>query len=343
MVYRALELKVKMKHCLNILVLLILFSFMGEELSAQYYRNQGYWKKFRSQLTVGIGTSNFLGELGGRDQVGSDFIWDLETKVFKPAFSLGYRYHFTANASVNTQFSFAVLSGDDALTREPFRFNRNLHFRSRIFELSSVFEYVLVNLRPGHRYDLEGVKGQKPRSVGIFVFAGIGGMKFNPQAKAGDSWYDLKPLGTEGQNFKEGPDPYSLYGLVVPMGLGIRWRPSNENYFIGLTIGHRKTFTDYIDDVSTVYYDGALLGNQPGLSDQDNVLAEYFGDPSLGYYLANDGSEVALVSTGTGAQRGDETDNDAYLFGQLTFSYAFHKQPYKRVYKKAKRGKRIVF
>lgn len=332
-----------MKRGLNIVVLLILFSFLGGELSAQYYRNQGYWKKYRSQLSIGFGASNFLGELGGRDEIGSDFIWDLETKEFKPAFSLGYRYHLSANAAIKSEFSYAILGGDDALTKEPFRFNRNLHFRSRLFEFNTVFEYILVDVRPGHRYDLEGVKGQRPRASSFFIFAGLGGMKFNPQAKAGDSWYDLKPLGTEGQNFRDGPDPYSLYGLVIPMGIGYRYRPSNEHYFIGITIGHRMTFTDYMDDVSTVYYDNEAIGNQIGLSTQDNLLAQYFSDPSLGYYIDEGGNEIELNSTGTGYQRGDETDNDAYLFAQVTFSYAFHKQPYKRVYKKAKRGKRIVF
>ncbi len=332
-----------MKRGLKILVICLVFSFLGEELSAQYYRNQGYWKKYRSQLSVGFGASNFLGELGGRDQIGSDFIWDLETKVFKPAISIGYRYHLSANSAINTQFSYAVLSGDDALTKEPFRFNRNLHFRSNVLEISSVVEYVIVNLRPGHRYDLEGVKGQRPRASSFFAFAGLGAMKFNPQGKVGTTWYDLKPFGTEGQNFRNGPDPYSLYGLVVPLGIGYRYRPSNEHYFIGLTIGHRITFTDYMDDVSTIYYDNEAIGSQAGLSPEENLLAQYFADPSRGYYIDENGEQVELNSTGTGYQRGDETDNDAYLFAQLTFSYAFHKQPYKRVYKKAKRGKRIVF
>lgn len=331
-----------MKRCLNIVVLCLLFSFLAGEVSAQYYRNQGYWKKYRSQLSVAFGASNFLGELGGRDQIGSDFIWDLETREFKPAFSLGYRYHLSANLAINTQINYAILGGDDALTKEKFRFNRNLHFRSRLYEINTVLEYIVLDIRQGHRYDLEGVKGQRPRSSSVYVFLGIGGMKFNPQAKAGDTWFDLKPLGTEGQNFKDGPDPYSLYGLVVPIGFGYKFRPSNEHYFIGLSIGHRITFTDYMDDVSTIYYDGDAILNTPGLSTEDRFLAEYFADPALGYYL--DGSdEVALNSTGTGAQRGDETDNDAYLFAQLTFSYAFHKQPYKKVYKRAKRGKRIVF
>ncbi len=328
-----------MKRGLHIIILCLLFSIVGEEAAAQYYRNQGYWKKNRWEFVGGVGASNFLGELGGRDQVGSDFIWDLETKVFKPALTAGIRYSTSRKTNIRFQATYAVVAGDDALTKERFRFNRNLHFRSKMLEVAGIFEYTFFKVRPGHRYNLAGVKGQKPRAAHTYAFIGLGGMYFNPQGNLDGKWYDLKPLGTEGQNLRGGPDPYSKLTVVVPMGIGYRWRLSSEYLMVGLEIGHRLTFTDYIDDVSTVYYNQAELANQPDLDSFENILAAHFGDPSNGF--GPDGEP--MNSTQTGAQRGDPNDNDAYLFVQATINYKLSKKTYKKKRFSTKKGKRIVF
>lgn len=332
-----------MKRTLNLVILCLLFSIVGQEVAAQFYRNQGYWKKNRWEFIGGIGASNFLGELGGRDQVGSDFIWDLETKEFKPALSAGIRYTTSRSTNVRLQASYAVLAGDDALTSEKFRFNRNLHFRSRVIEVAGIFEYTFYKVRAGHKYNLTGVKGQKPRAANFYAFLGVGGLYFNPQGNVDGTWYDLKPLGTEGQNFRDGADPYSKITMVVPMGIGYRWRLAMDGLMVGVEIGHRMTFTDYIDDVSTVYYDQADLINQSGLDPLENQLAAYFGNPSHGYYIGENGEEIPLESTFTGAQRGDPDDNDAYLFVQATVNYKLSKKTYRKKRFSTKKGKRIVF
>jgi hypothetical protein len=332
-----------MKRGLNLIILCLVFSFIGQEIAAQYYRNQGYWKKDRTSLIGGIGAANFLGELGGRDQVGSDFIWDLETKVFKPALTIGLRYNTSRNTALRAQLSYAVLAGDDALTSEKFRSNRNLHFRSALFELSVIGEYVFYTMRPGHRYNLAGVRGMKPKAANIYAFLGVAGIRFNPQAKLGETWYDLQPLGTEGQNLEGEGNGYSRFSVSVPLGVGYRWRVANDDMMLGVEIGHRITFTDYIDDVSTVYYDQEELSNQPDLSPEDNLFAAYFADPSLGYYIDENGEQAPLNSTATGAQRGDDTDNDAFLFIQATVQYKLGKKQYKRRRFTTKKGKRIVF
>ena len=43
---------------------------------AQRYKQR--WKAYRSELTLGAGATNFLGELGGADQIGTDYFKDLE-------------------------------------------------------------------------------------------------------------------------------------------------------------------------------------------------------------------------------------------------------------------------
>jgi hypothetical protein len=314
-------------------------------MAAQYYRNQGYWRKSRLQFALGVGTSNFLGELGGRDRVGSDFIWDLETKQFKPAFSVGMRYFIKPKLALRFQGSYAVLSGDDALTEERFRSNRNLHFKSPLYEVSLILEANIHTVRPGHRYNLSGVRGKKPRAANIYAFAGIGGIHFNPKGLyingGQEVWEPLRPLGTEGQNvdLNDDNEPYSQYSIVIPMGIGYRTKMKGP-MMLGIEIGHRMTFTDYIDDVSTSYY-----GTRQQLNNDPNVspLAAYFSDPSLQYYIDESGETVPEIISYEGEQRGDETDNDAFLFAQLTMSYKFSSKPYRKRRPSKKKGRRVVF
>jgi len=325
----------------TVLFLSLLFIWQGAD--AQFYKNQGYWRKNRTELIFGIGAANFLGELGGRNQIGSNFIWDLEMKKFKPAITLGLKYAITRKINFRAQVSYAVLSGDDALTTEKFRSNRNINFRSRTWEGAGIFELVLHQVRPGHRYNLAGVKGTKPKAAHIYAFAGIGAIKFNPQGYFEGTWYDLKPLGTEGQNYRDGAKPYSLWTVVIPLGIGYRWQIANPNLMVGIEIGHRLTFSDYIDDASTIYYDNAAIGSQPGLSASDNILAAHFADPSLGYFIDPEGNQAPLNSTFTGAQRGDDTDNDAYLFAQITASYKLSKKVYRNKSSTKRKGRKVVF
>ena len=74
---------------------------------------------------------------------------------------------------------------------------------------------------------------------------------------------------------------------------------------IKLELTHRFTFTDYIDDVSTVYYDPSVLATE--VSPQ----AAYYSNPELG----NLWSRV----TAPGQQRGDPTDRDGYMFLMASF------------------------
>ena len=76
-------------------------------------------------------------------------------------------------------------------------------------------------------------------------------------------------------------------------------------------MNYRKTFTDYIDDVSTTYYFDR------------NALLEAYGpkslalsDPSLG----NIPGASLPNGDGTGAQRGDK-ENDSFMSMQFKISY----------------------
>ena len=87
-----------------------------------------------------------------------------------------------------------------------------------------------------------------------------------------------------------GPNDYSGFTAVIPYGLGIRRNLGGGararhfgSWSISLELSVRKTFSDYIDDVSTVYADPAALAEAKGpeaaiLADRSTPL-NLNGDP----------------------------------------------------------------
>ena len=301
---------------------------LSSSASAQYFRSSNYWKTHRNEVVFSFGISNFLGELGGRNQIGTDFIWDLEISQTKPALGIAWHYYLAQKVAMKMNLSYGLLAGNDNLTEEPFRMNRNMQFQTDLVEFALTFEYHFFKEQMGHVYDLRGVKGQKSSRVGFYIFAGVSGFYFDPRAKFNGQWVDLKPLKTEGQGMVGGPDEYSNMQIAIPMGGGLR-KAMNKYWTLGLELQYTKTFTDYIDDVSGVYYDNEVIEATGG------PIAAYFADPSLGLI---DGQ------TATGAQRGDSEDLDAYLFLRFTAVYKMFKNRQRsKKYRTRIRRQKIVF
>lgn len=292
--------------------LMLLFAFLlCSEARGQYFRQSSYWKTQRQEVSLGFGLSNFLGELGGRDQIGSPFLWDLELSQTRPALHVDYRYYVAQKMAVRTRMTYGVLAGNDNLTQEEFRKNRNLSFRSDIYEFSLAYEFHLYREEVGHVYDLRGVQGTKSSRVGFYTFVGIGGFYFDPKAQFQNSWVRLKPLSTEGQGLPNGPPEYSNFAWCIPMGVGLR-KSFSKTMSLGIELQYTKTYTDYIDDVSTTYFDPDILLSQRG------EVATYLADPSL---RTGRLYQYGLNPTAAGQQRGDPDDLDSYLFLKVQLHY----------------------
>ena len=318
-----------LNHCIVAICLLA-----SSVAHAQYFRQSSYWKTQRQELSLGFGISNFLGELGGRNQIGSPFLWDLEVSQTRPAAHFDYRYFVAQRVAIRARATYGVMAGNDNLTSEPFRQNRNLSFKSDLYEGSLVIEVYPYKEELGHYHSLRGVEGQKSSRVGLYAFTGIAGFYFDPKAQFQNAWVRLKPLGTEGQGLPGGPAEYSNFALGIPIGVGLR-KALTKNMSFGLEIQYTKTFTDYIDDVSTNYYDADLIAAANG------EVAGFLSNPSLQLpILVADGGDP----TATGQQRGDATDLDAYLFLKFQIHYKLTK--YKSSGKKYRtriRRQKIVF
>ena len=123
-------------------------------------------------------------------------------------------------------------------------------------------------------------------------------------------WYDLQPLGTEGQGTAAYPDrqKYQLIEVSMPFGIGYRWRIS-PGMHLTVEYGWRKTWTDYLDDVSTTYVGADLLNSTSG-SSMAAVLADRSGEVEPGYVNA------------VGVKRGDDALCDWYSYFSISMTFS---------------------
>lgn len=286
------------KHILLSFTFLVLFSSMSE---AQRLRAR--WKAYRYEWSFGVGASNFLGDLGGANAIGTNGFKDLELSLTRPALTFGMRYKLSPALSLHSHLTYGHVRGDDKLTKEFFRSTRNLNFKSNIYEFNVNFEAALLSQNEGGIYRLRGVRRSNSFEGSLYGFIGIGVFHFNPKGQINDKWYELQPLGTEGQGISPARDKYKRTQICIPFGIGGRYF-FNRRWGVGFEFGLRKTFTDYIDDVSKTYYDSEAIAQANG------PIAAALSNP-------NPSSET----TATGQQRGDPRDKDSYMFAIISLHY----------------------
>ena len=95
----------------KLLVIIIFFGCCFLELYSQNFTRPNDWKKYRKELVFQAGASEFLGDLGGLNKIGTDFSpADLEFVLTRPAISLAYRYKLAKNFNVHSSFNYLLLN-----------------------------------------------------------------------------------------------------------------------------------------------------------------------------------------------------------------------------------------
>jgi hypothetical protein len=299
------------------------------DVNGSKFNNQRNWTNNRKEFRFSLGVTQFLGDLGGKDQIGTDYsLVDLDLKSTNLMGMFGYRYRFAPKFATTTSLTLAMLKGDDALTTDKFRMARNLRFRAPILELTQRLDFMIYTYeKVGKRYNIRGIKGFKNRNEQIYIFAGVGLVGFMPQGLYNGRWYNLGPLSTEGQGLVGGIKKTFPVTVTLPVGLGFRIGISRE-WRIGVETSYMKTFSDYIDDVHGVYYDKGLLGAQKGplavaLSDRSD-----FNNPDQATWFVG------------GQQRGDK-QKDAYFYVNIVLTRNITYRNYTKVHKRYRlpRGK----
>lgn len=302
--------------------LLFLFVILTSSVFGQAFNNSRNWSKNKHEIYLAIGSTHFLGDLGGLDREGTQKSpADLDWSSTRIGGGMGYRFRFHPSWATTTQLYFGMVHGDDANTDEIIRNSRNLSFRSPILELSQRLEFILYanetyGYIPGRGY------GRKHKADVLYIFSGVSGFFFNPQTQINGKWTNLRPLRTEGQGLPDGPDEYGRLSVGIPLGVGFKFG-IGELWRIGIEVSFNKTFTDYIDDVSTEYYDPAILESQVG--------------PEA-VYAANPSKKNQEWFT-EGQQRGNPQDNDAYLYGNITITRNITSFRYRRPHRWGSRTK----
>jgi len=277
-------------------------------LSKSYSQALLFGEKVKWEVGLNFGPSFFLGDLGGNSGKGTNNVKDINfefTKLMKGAFVTMYPKNWVG---LRLAANYTYLEGDDAIINtngidELWRKQRNLNFKTTVIE-----GYIALEIFPTMLLNRQSEYEPRLRPYG---FAGIGVFHFNPQGSLSDaagnkSWYYLHPLRLEGQGMPEYPysKPYKLTQMNIPMGGGIKYYLS-ERINMSMELLYRKTFTDYIDDVSTKYIDPNNYTKY--LSGQDAGLAYKLSDKSIGIIYPG------MTRYPAGTQRGDTKDVDTYF------------------------------
>lgn len=248
-----------------------------------------------------LGASNYMGEL-------SKSVAFNETH---PMGGLICRFNPGSAISLRASALFGRISGtDENYGDDAFRKRRNLSFRSNVVEFSGQIEWNISGYE----------ESQRTQSASPYLFLGIGVFKFNPLARfnyvasvhdaslAGydDQWIELQPLATEGQETTKYNDKrrYSLTQISIPFGAGYK-RQFGEVWAWGVELGLRKTFTDYLDDISTIYVDDQIVGGNNG------YLAAAMKDRSR---------EIGQEPFANNDLRGNSSTKDWYFFFGFTLT-----------------------
>lgn len=234
-------------------------------------------------------------ELGG--WLGTSFYHgDLNTSlsIQKPGISGGLmaKRNFNTRVSWRASFNFGIIGADDANSDNNFERSRNLSFRSNLFDFTTGVEFNF----------LEYIHGSSDYNYTPYLLAGFSIFNFNPTAELDGERYSLRRLGTEGQ---APGDEYFTISSGFMIGAGFKW-DITDDWNLGIEFTTRRLFTDYLDDVSTVYPDNGLIRSERG-----DVAAD-LSDRSL-----VDGIGVA------GRQRGNSMNNDTYSFFGITLNKYF--------------------
>ena len=263
-------------------------------------------KRFKGKpIEAGItfGGSNYMGDL-------SKGVATNETHLMG---GLICRFNYNDFITLRGNAVFGQISGNDQ------------NFKSNLVEFSAIGEWNILGF------------GETTRATPAtpFLFAGIGVFKFNPRTQFNympgmvdaqgqalhnvqleqydKEWIELQTLGTEGQGTTKYNDRkrYNLTQVSIPLGIGYK-QQVDEFWAWGIELGARKTFTDYLDDVSLDYVDDQIVGGANGflsaaLKDRSSEQI----DPSTGlpyerFYMGN--------------PRGSTKGADWYMFLNVTIT-----------------------
>ncbi len=176
----------------------------------------------RSEVGFGLGTFNYTGDL----------VRTYNFAFSKPAATVFYRSNISKVVSFRASLTAGQLSASDTRAAiDAFSIKRNASFDIFLMEISGVYEYHFLDWRDKKRR-----------------------LRFTPYLFAGLALFSISGVPTKTQQ-------YSNVQMAIPFGGGIKY-VLNPKYYLALEFGVRKTFFDYIDNIS--YGDPSIKNYQYG-------------------------------------------------------------------------------
>lgn len=275
-------------------VYLLILAIPSATRSQFYFYNDRYLDAPTLLETgVSVGGMNCLTDLGGNAR--KNWLKDLEWRNTQPTAGVYFSLIHEQKVGIRIEGNYGLVTAADSNLKESLpparsRYERNLHFKSRIIE-----GLVILEGYPLHLFAFEKYSGLSP-----VLLLGIGLFSFNPMAKLDGKWYSLQPLGTEGQG--EGTaSRYKLTQVNIPVGVGLRYELS-AILVSRLEIMYRLLFTDYLDDVSSQYVDPSIFRKY--LDQADAEIARRIADRR---------AELGLRPADAGQVRGNPGNKDGFF------------------------------
>ena len=176
---------------------------------------------------LSVGTTNYAGDLSDGRYVPTEY---------NGALGMYARYNHSPRLAARASLLLGELTGADARSQNAAQMSRNLSFESPLSEVALMGEFNVTPYAPRNR-----------QGAAIYLTAGVAGFRYSPRADFNGEQVELQPLQTEGVD-------YSLVGFAVPFGGGVKLNLT-PRLNLNLEVVIRRTFTDYLDDVSGDYLD----------------------------------------------------------------------------------------
>ena len=287
-----------MKKFTFILLLILAFTEIADAQSFYSRRRDRTW-----MFSYGVGFSTYHGDL-------HDVFYDGLQSALGPSLGVGLRKKFGSQLSLRVDLNWYQIGGSDAENQQGFisgrlsnrddtgdeddRYIRNLNFRSRNLELSAL---AIFNLIP-----VDGSYTRRP-IINPYLMLGIARTTSRPKTylpgEEGNYTVNLWEYQTEEAN----PIGQNKAFTVIPVGIGLRLK-ANQYIDILLEGARRFTFTDYLDDISTVYPSISQIEEWNGGAGSNTA--------SVALQIYDRSVEGGYPARAQGNTRGNPEANDAY-------------------------------
>ncbi len=237
-----------------------------------------------------------VGVSGGGSQYFGDLNEHYGFRTVNYSAGICARQRLNSYIAVKVVANFTRVGYDDKYNTAQYQVQRNLNFKSDIFEFAAQAEFNFFSY----------ITGDKEHRYTPYLTGGIGVFNYDPYTTYNGKRTYLRPLGTEGQFAGYNARKYSSMSPCFPLGAGLKfWVRGGINVIF--EVADRLTTTDYLDDVSSTY-----------------VGINKFKQNSAAAALQDRSKEIAPnVQLGTGKQRGNTASYDQYLIANVTVTFNF--------------------